>query len=800
VTFVLAWIAFPVVMSALALGCGLAAERAAGVRLPAVLLAPAGFAVIVAVAQLATASSATARLATPLVVAIAAAGLAASPPWQDRGRFDGWATAAAIGVFVVFGAPVILSGHPTIAGWIKLDDSATWLAFTDRIMEHGRSLTGLAPSSYEATLGVNLPGGYPIGAFLPLGVGSQILNQDPAWLFQPCLSFMAAMLSLSLNGLLLRVVPERRARATCAFVAAQPALLFGYAQWGGIKELATAATVAAVVALAPVAAERGATLRAAVPLAAAGAATLAIVSFGGVVWLVLPVVAMLAAAGWRRGRRAALELAGGLGAAGLLLATPSLVLAHSFLAPLRWVSMRGATSETVIGNLFGPLKPLQIVGVWPSGDFRVHPHSIAATDVLIAIAAIAVAVGLVAVVARRAWELGVYAVGVPALALAIFAFTTPWVGGKTLAIASPALLLGASAGVAHLWSRGWRIPSGVLGACIAGGVLWSNALAYSDVTLAPYHQLRELEQIGHRFAGQGPALMTEYNPFGARHFLRLVDGEGVSELRRRLIPLRNGQLVPPGAAADTDDLRFDDLLVYRTLVIRRSPLTSRPPGMYRLVWQGRDYEVWQRPAHVAQSVNHLPLGGPMSPVARPSCADVARLAAAAGPRGVVSAVPRPAPIFVGLGSLQRPAGWAPSTDPTQVFPLTDGTVSADVATATTGRFELWVGGGAYGALTLYVDGTRVGVVRHVLNRGGGYSSFGVRMLRRGMHRISIAYRGGGLRPGSDGQDVQPWPIGPLVLSQWPQVRSIVTVPAAQARSLCGRQLDWIEAVGTGGRP
>ena len=51
-------------------------------------------------------------------------------------------------MFAVFAAPVVLSGEPTVAGFIKLDDTATWLAFTDRIMEHGRDLDGLAPSTY----------------------------------------------------------------------------------------------------------------------------------------------------------------------------------------------------------------------------------------------------------------------------------------------------------------------------------------------------------------------------------------------------------------------------------------------------------------------------------------------------------------------------------------------------------------------------------------------------------------------------------------------------------------------------
>ena len=80
----------------------------------------------------------------------------------------------------------------------------------------------------------------------------------------------------------------------------------------------------------------------------------------------------------------------------------------------------------------------------------------------------------------------------------------------------------------------------MLAAAVAGGVLWSNALGYGDVNLAPHGQLAELEEIGERVAGEGPSLMTEYSPYGVRHFLREADPEGISELRRRTIPLADG--------------------------------------------------------------------------------------------------------------------------------------------------------------------------------------------------------------------------------------------------------------------
>ena len=82
-------------------------------------------------------------------------------------------------------------------------------------------------------------------------------------------------------------------------------------------------------------------------------------------------------------------------------------------------------------------------------------------------------------------------------------------------------------------------------------------LAYREVNLAPRDQLAELELIGKQIAGEGPTLMTEYQPYGVRHFLRDADAEGASELRRRQVPLRGGEETKKGAWSDTDELARD---------------------------------------------------------------------------------------------------------------------------------------------------------------------------------------------------------------------------------------------------
>src|SRR5204863_9832141 len=114
---------------------------------------------------------------------------------------DWWAVGLAVAVFAVFGAPILLSGHATFAGYITLDDTSTFLGLTDRVMDHGRDLSGLQPSTYQRVLELNLAHGYPVGALVPVGLGHELVRQDVAWLFQPTIDFAAAILALALYAL-----------------------------------------------------------------------------------------------------------------------------------------------------------------------------------------------------------------------------------------------------------------------------------------------------------------------------------------------------------------------------------------------------------------------------------------------------------------------------------------------------------------------------------------------------------------------------------------------------------------------
>lgn len=565
------------------LGCGLLLERVAGVRLPFALLPPAGLATAVVAMSFAVMLDATAELAVPLVVALAVAGLAATGRRSLRERFDGWAVAVAAAAYVVLGAPVIATGEPTFAGYVKLDDTATSLGMLDWALVHGTHVAGLAPSTYEAMLTLWLGDGYPVGSLLPLGI-TKLVGVDPAWTWQPYLSLLGALLAIGLYELTGEVVRSRLLRALVAVTAAASALLYGYALWGGVKELFAAAVLALLAATLPLLWRSHA--RAAVVPAVAAAAFLDGLSVAGAIWLA-PLVAVALVVAWRTSRWRQL----GVGAVtGVVLAAPAVAAAPGFLDNANDVA-RGADD---VGNLLGPLRLWQLAGVWPSSDFRVDPSDMRATAVLVAVAMAACVVGVVVAFRRGAWRLLLLVGTAVAGALTFVVSSGPWIEGKALATASPAILLIALVAGAALVERGRRLEGALVLVALVGGVAWSDGLASTDARPAPYRQLAELESIGERFAGDGPALMTEYQPYGVRHFLRRLDPEGASELRRRLVPLANGTVLDKGQTAPIDAFAPDTLRVYRTLVLLRATGGS-PPASFRLVARGRFYDVWQQP-------------------------------------------------------------------------------------------------------------------------------------------------------------------------------------------------------------
>lgn len=791
-----------------------------GRRMPGALLPAVGFAAIIAIGGLITCFTDLAHFTTAVIAALAVAGFAASWPWKGR-KVSIWPVIGAVAVFFVYGAPVILSGDATFAGYVKLDDTSTWLAFADHVLTYGHSTAGIAPSSYEATVQINLSAGYPLGSFIPLAIGHEMTGQDSAWLFQPYLALMAAMMSLVFYELVKPVVADARIRAAAVFIAAQPALLVGYSLWGGIKEVATALVVAILAATAIWLIGPGGwrSIRWTTPgVIVSGAALIGVMGAGGAPWLaavILGVVLLMAAKlVWQSRRpegidgemaKSYLARAGVVSLGVALIGLPTIFAAGELFSP----NQGPLTNTTEMGNLIRVLSLAQFAGPWPVGDFRIEPESAFLTVILVAATVIAWIFGLWASIRDRAFGLLLFAGGCGLGSFIVWYVGSPWIQGKALATGTASFLIIAMVGIGALltdrewgtgegskpWKKGFK-TIGALLLIVPVGVLASNALAYNETYLAPHDQLAELSDMGQEYAGQGPALMTEYQAYGVRHFLRLLDAEGSSELRRRQIPRRDGTEAEKGAWADTDELELDPelegLLTYRTLVLRRSPGQSRPPSPYELIERGDYYEVWQRPEDFDPSeiITHVPFGNKHDPAAVPSCVKVKAVAAKGGPEGRVAAAIR-APNGIAEFT-SHPENWVPDPANGTVTPTSDGTAIASLNVPASGEYDVFVGGSARGEVTLEIGDIPMGSIRNRLNNNAQYIEFGQFELGGGEQQANLTYeKGGPLRPAVGGY---PFGLGPIVISPVQNRTQVTSLPASQATRLCGQRLDWIEAL------
>ncbi len=849
-SLIVSWLIFPLLLAAVGAGWGVLVERLAGVSVGDALLIPLGLASVIVVAGTLTgfsggaAAAAAASAAAPLIAAGAVVGLALAWPrlralrLRSPGRWPligAWPACAAIATVIAYGAAVIFSGEATFTGIVKLDDTSTWLNVVDIIMAHGRSVQGLATSTFSLTFSGDIGASYPLGAFVILGVGHVLSGIDAAWIFQPYLACCGGALALAIYAIVSPMVRSRRLCALVAFLAAQPALLYGYSLWGGIKEMSAAFLLALGVALAaemvraePAGSRREA-LRRAVPLGVAGAAMIQVLGIGAGGWvgpalvvLVLAWALQVARAHEARMRAAWLRVRSLVGLAVITAAAivPVWVALANFLSHDAGLFSEGQSSATRLGNLLAAIDPWQVVGIWPVGDFRLAAptsHWIG----FVVIAVIAAAAGVVASVARRRPGVAIYA-GIAMAAIAMFyvAGATPWVTGKALAISTPAILTAALAGAAMLVGHRRRVLR-VLGPAVITviglGVIWSNVLAYNGVTLAPRARLAELQHIDGLIAGRGPTFVNFYEVYADRHFLREGAPTEPAEYRAATLALRDGAVLTKAAWAGLNAFPPAELMAYRSIVTQRSPAESRPPAIYKLVYMGRFYELWQRPAHPRMRLleqveygesNTLPYCGAAEnaparplcstdPVSVPSCPQVMSLAATArADHGSLVAYQRPAPIVMRGDQVRWPGAWIHEEAAHALVPDTPGTAVGHVEIQRAGRYELYLAGEFARGVIVSVDGRTLGRVQNQLSGFESYAPVASVQLSAGVHSVEYAYPSGSgfpeiLEPGSGWNEYTT--VDAVLLEPLGAPRAeLVKVSPARARSLCGRELNWID--------
>jgi hypothetical protein len=786
--FVVAVLIYPVVLGLLCLGAGLLVERLSGGPVAGALLAPVGAAGLIGLSQWTTYVPALARL-TPGAMVLAAVGGFALAGRRGRlgalvagARRHGWVAGATLVAYVLAAAPVLFAGRVTFAAYNVLPDSALHMIGADYLIRHGQEYGQLdLVNSYGQYIRGYFASSYPSGAHTLFGGSAALVPLPLIWALQP---FCACALALAVGPawLLARRLRLRGGWAALAAVTvSMPALVYGYALVGSIKELVALPLILTLGAL--VADRRD--KRSALPFAltAAGGVSALGVAFSAWAGAAAVVLAVLLAGDVRDGRRNsrdALRYVGvGLGV-GLLAAWPT------------WIDVPGSlqTAEAIAatpnpGNLYTPLHTAQIFGTWLTGSYRLVPGG-RLTDVLVAITAAAALLGAVHAVRRRAHALAGWAALVLAVWLVLTAYGQTWTDAKILMLTAPVVLLLAWGGVAGL---GGRRARALLGLVLAGGVLASDEMQYRATDLAPTARYTELASIDGRF-GPGPTLVPDFDEWSL-YVLRRQDVGGPNFVYR---PAALASIAPHhGDPVDLDAAPPAALRAYPLIVTGRDPTASRPPAAYRLLWEGTYYEVWGRRPGAPGALAHLGLDA-----TRPaSCAAVGGLAWTARSRGAARLVYATPPAILPLDvTAAAPAGWRRPLQPQLgVLIRRQGQLRATFTVPHAGVWSLWLQGEIMPTVRIGLDGRRLasvgGQLRGNLFNPDTLPPIELRLARGGAHVLTLARAGDTLAPGDRGSaTLQGMFLTPAAAGSSAQLHAVAP---RSWRSLCGRRLDWVEA-------
>lgn len=805
-SFLGAWALFPLAMLAASVGCGLLVRRLAGGELSTLLLAPVGFALVVAICTFATSYGWSTPAAGPFVVAATVAGFVLRGRRAEQQATGAarwlWPALAALAAFAAIGGPVFLTGEVGWTGYARIVDTAFQMDIAQHLADAGRVMPPNGNSSFNIVASKLLGIGYPDGGQATLGVMAALVRVNVAWCYQALLAFTGAIGALAIFSALGRVTRSNLLRFAGAAVAIQANILYAYALEAGIKELTATClllVVLAVYAERPIG--RG-SARGAIPLAVACSGAFAAFSIGIAPWLGLMLVGFFATSLIRRGER--MRALGGwatFAIVAVVISIPGLAAADT-LASVAGPAIGGVV-DLGLGNLAAPVSRWASAGIYLTSDYRyplVHVTATQALDVLV----IALAVlGVLVAFARRRWAIAVTGVAVPIALYYYIAHSTAWIQLKGFTVTAVFAVLLAFVGIAALQSsrlRPVRALAWLAALAVAGGVLYGNAMVYHDTSLAPAARYHDLAAIASRYEGKGPALDPTFDEY-AEYFLRGVDGSSLVNPANLSLGVRAGVPAPPGGQAffwDLNQLEPSYLQGFPLIIQPRNPTGSRAPANYDLVQRTRYFDVWRRNRPAADVLAYFPLSSLPHERTQSYCRNFLKAVRAAGADAQIayaktSVVAVASPAGGAHSSYWRPGG------PNVVMAKGAGFDRVRFSVPRAARYGIWLNGSLGRPIALYLDGHRLGSVGYEERYPDQFLLLAQTSIPAGEHSLEITRGNGSLHPGSGdpAADTIGRTLGAIVFaSEDASAEQVYTAPAKSAARICAAPVgyEWLEVI------
>jgi hypothetical protein len=570
------------------------------------------------------------------------------------------AIVAVVGAALVVAIPFATSGRVGILGQgLVNDDMASHLLFTEWITSHAGPTPDL------------IKDGYPLGPHAIVAATAKVSGASLIEGFAGLTGAIAVLLALTAYGALGGI--RGWLRVPAAVLAASPYLAAAYLAQGAFKEpmlgLALLGFALALPAVRPAwsqPADGGghqsgsegyrSGARAAIPLGVIAAGTIYNYSFPGLAWLLgAALVWMLVIAlrerdaarglisGLRlrerlRGAKAALWVGIGIP---IVAALPEVFRLASF-SSFKAFNPSGTGPTVGFGNLRQPLNPLEVLGVWPSGEFRITPANSTTPEIAFYLGAllalVAFAWGLGRALSRRESALPAALLAATLLYLASLALGTPYTQAKALAIAAPLVMVVALRGLlsadslageerdvpedAGWWPprlvrplAGWAVP--LLTIAFVAAAAFSTLLPLRQAAVGPDYHLQEMLRMRPIVDGQNVLFLgrdnfVSWELIGSEVYAPITNHYDVEEVPALY------RATTLNAKFDWDNVPPSVLDKYKWVVTTSAAQQSEAPSAFVPRLRTGDFILWHRVRPVGQ---RRTLFEPLNPGAPLDCSD-----------------------------------------------------------------------------------------------------------------------------------------------------------------------------------
>jgi hypothetical protein len=439
--------------------------------------------------------------------------------------------------------------------------------------------------------------GYPLGphglavavaAFPGIGLGQAFIGEIVA---------IGVLTGLTALGALRGMTPGRRTVA--AALVALPYLAVSYFAQAAFKETAEALFVLAfaVFLIEPGEPPRGAIARLGflLPALALAGGILFSYSFAGLAWpfailalwsLTLPAV--------RRALRPRELLRRALRPATLAAIAVAAALAV-LLTVVGPFGFAGGFNKVAGSNTYGPVSPLEALGVWPASNYRLDAAGgVHLTGLWGTIAILALLAGVAWWVSRREPTIPIALGAAAALYLVSLPFSGDYSQAKALMIAAPLAMLVAIRPLLSEFSRrlGWT----VLGAAFVAGAVYSSFIVLRDAPVGPAGHGAELRAFlpilhGEPVLYAGQDRYAAYDLLGADTHVPLVEFPDSEVAANPEKPFDTGDAYGP---IDFDSLSAVTLDRFPYVVTGRAAWNSQAPDNFERVAATPSFVLWRR--------------------------------------------------------------------------------------------------------------------------------------------------------------------------------------------------------------